>query len=358
MLGQARWIKWMLSAGFLASGSARAFTYEVLYEDSIGRDAVTLGRQPGLFAASKLVLLDGQVKTSGTETTSYDRIVLNYIKIMSQLSLGPNAALRLAMPAEITYEKQEGEQIPREVSQATWLETKPKIEFTYATQNALDIVLGLDVYYISAHNVKTESANFTATDSYQGAVTTMGHVAIVKHGPSFDGGFYYKGSAEKIRKVTKSTSIDDSTFVVEDRVYDPAAVAIFMQTKQSFGQIFGEFAALEASGGGNRTEKGATVKEDYFRVQVAGMFPVMGSKDTQIESSLIYKSLSYADNRNITMDTIPMFGFQLKLLMNPGVPLFAGIMAVKGSDGQSIPEFNATYKLFGIGAVAGIQMNF
>ncbi len=357
MLAKSRWIKFTLSAGLLASGPAHAFTYEVLFEDTIGRDAVLIGRQPGFLGLTKMVLLDGQVKTSGTETTSYDRIVLNYLKVMQQISLGPNASIRGTLPVLVNYEKQEGEQIPREVSESTWLETKPKLEFTYATQSALDIVVGLDLYSISRREVKTESANFTATDKYQPATTSMGHLAVVKHAGNFDGGFSFKTGAERVRKVTKSTSIDESAFDVEDRVYDPTTIAIFMLGKLSFGQIYGEFAAIEASGGGNRTDRGATVKEDYFRIQAAGFFPILGRKDLQLESTLIYKSLSYADNRNITMDTIPMLGLQLKMHFNAGIPLFAGLIGVRGSDGQSIPEFNATYKLFGIGAVAGLQLS-
>jgi|GEM_PF-2965125 len=357
MLGMMRWFMLSFSAGLFIAGPAQAFTYEVLFEDTIGRDAIMFGKQPGFVGTVKTILLDGKVKTSGTDTTRYDRIFMNYAKVMQQIAIGPNAALRGSLPILINYQKQEGDQIPREVSESTWLETKPKIEFIYATQNALDIVLGVNAYSIQSREVEKESAFFTAKDDFEAAVMTYAHLAVVKHSGNFDGGFYYKSSAEKKRNVTKSTSIDASSFTVEDRVYDPTTVAIFMQSRQSFGQLFGEFAAVEASGGGNRTDRGATVKEDYFRVQMAGFFPLKG-KDLQLESTLIYKSLAYADNRNVTMETIPMLGLQMKLHFNIGVPLFAGILGVRGSDGQSIPEFNAEYKLFGIGAVIGIQTNF
>jgi hypothetical protein len=340
----------------LASGSAQAFTYEVLFEDSIGRDAVLFGRTQGFQSLAKVVLLDGQVKTSGTDTTSYDRTLVNYAKFMQQFAIGSQASIRISLPAMLGYQKQEGEQIPRKVTEATWVEAKPKMEFVYATQNALDIILGVDAYYVGEHEAKTESAFFTASNQFESATTTYGHLAVLKHGGNFDGGFSFKAAAEKNRNVTKSTSIDESTFVVEDRIYDPATIAIFMRTSLSFGQIFGEFAAVEASGGGNRTDRGATVKEDYFRMQLAGFFSL--SSALGLESTLIYKSLAYADNRNISMDTIPMLGLQLKLSTNIGMPIFAGLIGVTGSDGQSIPEFNAQYKLFGIGGIAGIQSNF
>lgn len=355
MPGQRPWSRALFCASLLASGSAQAFTYEVLFEDTIGRDAVIFGRTPGFHAVAKSVLLDGSVKTSGTDTRSYDRILVNYAKYMQQFAIGGNASLRLSLPALVNYRKEEGEQVPSIVTESTWLEAKPKVEFVYATQNALDIVLGVDGYYVSSFEAKSESAFFTATDKFEAASTSYGHLAVVKHGGNFDGGFSFKTAAEKKRNVTKSTSIDESSFVVEDRVYDPTTISIFMRTRLGLGLVYGEFSAIEASGGGNRTDRGATVKEDYFRVQVAGFFPL---GPFGFESSLIYKSLSYADNRNISMDTIPMLGLQLKLSANIGVPVFAGLIGVRGTDGQSIPEFNAQYKLFGFGGIAGIQSNF
>ncbi|WP_218110333.1 hypothetical protein [Oligoflexus tunisiensis] len=356
MPGPSPWSRRLLFAGLLASGSAQAFTYEVLYEDTIGRDAVVFGRTPGFQAVAKSVLLDGSVKTSGTETRTFDRNVINYVKYMQQFAIGSNASLRLTLPALVNYRKEEGEQTPVIVTESTWLEAKPRLEFVYATQNALDLVLGVDGYHVTEFEAKSESALFTATDKYEAASASYGHLVVVKHGGNFDGGFSFKAAAEKKRNVTKSTSIDESTFVVEDRIYDPTTIAIFMRTKVKWGLIFGEFAAIEASGGGNRTDRGATVKEDYFRVQLAGFFPLSGALD--LESTLIYKSLSYADNRNVSMDTIPMLGLQLKLTANIGVPVFGGLIGVQGTDGQSIPEFNARYKLFGIGGIAGIQSNF
>jgi hypothetical protein len=355
MPGQRPWSRLLFCAGLLASGSAQGFTYEVLFEDTISRDAVIFGRTPGFQVVAKSVLLDGSVKTSGTDTRTFDRVLVNYAKYMQQFAIGSNASLRLTLPALINYRKEEGEQVPNIIRESTWLEAKPKFEFVYATQNSLDLVLGVDAYHVSAFEAKSESANFTATDKFEAASTTYGHLAVVKHGGNFDGGFSFKTAAEKKRNVTKSTNIDDSSVVVEDRIYDPTTIAIFMRTRLGLGLIYGEFAAIEASGGGNRTDRGATVKEDYFRVQLAGFFPL---GPFGFESTLIYKSLSYADNRNVTMDTIPMLGLQLKLSANFGVPVFAGIIGVRGTDGQSIPEFNAQYRLFGYGGIAGIQTNF
>lgn len=346
-----------LAFGFFTTNPLAAFTYEVLFENTIGRDAVQIGRLACTRIDTKAILLDGQVETSGTETINYDRSVFSYLQIMQQIALGTSAALRTTLPILLTYDKQEGGQSPRQISESSWLESKPKIELIYATQNALDLILGLDFYYISAHKYETQATNFTAQDKYRPVTMSFGHLVLLKHGGAFDGGFSFKLSGEKSREITKSTSQADSVYVVEDRVYDPTTISIFGQGHLGVSQVYMEFSAIEASGGGNRTDRGATIKEDYFRTQLTGMFP-LGGKDLLLESSLIYKSLSYADSRNVSFDTIPMVGFHLKLHLNPGVPLYAGIVGLRGSDRQSIPEFNANYKLFGIGAVAGTQFSF
>ncbi len=345
---------WALSA---VSTPAQAFTYEVLFDETLGRDAVTLGRNRAFAASFKSVLLDGQVKTSGTDATTYDRLLVNALRLTQQLPVTPNASFRLSVPVVGTFEKQEGQQVPRIISEARWVEAKPRLELIFATQNSLDIILGLNLHVISKYTLATESANFTAKDHYSTLTMNYGHLAIVKHGSGFDGGFSFQLSSEKSRTLTKTTSLEEDALVVEDRVYSPTTISIFANVKQSYGDLYGEFSAIEASGGGNVTENNISVREDYFRMQFTGLFPLMG-KDLQLESSLIYKSLAYADNRNVTLDTIPMMALHAKLKFNLRVPVFVGLIGVRGTDGQSLQEFNADYRIVGVGAVAGTAIEF
>ena len=345
---------WALSA---LPTSAQAFTYEVLFDETLGHDAATLGRARSFAASFKSVLLDGQVETSGTEAVTYDRLLVNGLRLMQQLPVTANASVRLTLPIVGTYEKQEGQQVPRIISEAKWLEAKPRLEVIFATQNSLDIILGLNYHLIGKYTQKTESANFNAKDHYSALSMNYAHLAIVKHGAGFDGGFAFQLSSEKSRKLSKSTTLEEGVFVVEDRVYSPTTISIFANVKQSFGDLYGEFSAIEASGGGNVTENNISVREDYFRMQFTGLFPILG-KELQLESSLIYKSLAYADNRNVTLDTIPMMALHAKAKFDIGVPAFVGLIAVRGTDGQSLQEFNADYRIVGIGAIAGATLDF
>jgi hypothetical protein len=337
------------------SNPASAFSYEVLFDETLARDAIFYGRGQVLVTGFKSVLLDGQVKTDGTDATTYDRLLVSSVRVLHQVPLSGNLALRGTLPVVLTYEKTEGDKIPRIITEATWFESKPKVELIYATQNNLDLVFGLNVYAISKYKVNTESENFTASDTYSPVTSNFGHLALVKHAGTFDGGFAFQFKAEKTRKLTKQTSLETDARTFEDRVYQPTTIAIFANTRRSFGDLYGEFAAVEASGGGNVSEVGRYVREDYFRFQLAGLFPLNG-KSLGLESSLLYKSLSYADNRAVTLDTIPMAALHLKLHVDYGLPFFVGLIGVRGTDGQSLQEFNAQYKLFGVGGTAGLNL--
>lgn len=345
------WISWM------AAGSAQAFTYEVLFDNTLAYDAVTLGRGPRFDASLQSVLLDGRVKTAGTGAVTYDRLLINSLRLRQQLALSPNASARFTLPVVGTFEKQEGQQVPRKISEATWVEAKPKLEFVFVTQNNLDLILGLNYYAASSFDVESEAENFEAKDHYSSVSMTYPHLVIVKRAGRFDGGFSFQMDAEKSRNVSKTTSLDDTRLSFEDKVYSPTTIAIFANLHQSFGDIYTEFAAIEASSGGNRVDNNIAVKEDYFRVQLGGMFPLAG-KDLQLESNFLYKSLSYADNRNVTLDTIPSMALHLKLHVNYGIPAFVGLIGVRGSDGQSLQEFNADYRIQGVGGVAGLGLLF
>lgn len=348
-------IAWGTFISWMAAGSAQAFTYEVLFDRTLAYDAVTLGRGARFDASAQSVLLDGRVKTAGTEAVTYDRLLINSLRVGQQFALSPNASARLTLPVVGTFEKQEGEQIPRKISEATWLEAKPRMEFIFATQNSLDLILGLNFYTISAYDVESKTENFKAKDHFGALNLSYPHLVVVKRGGRFDGGFSFQLDAERGRTVSKSTTLDESRLSFEDKVYSPTTIAIFTSLHQSFGDLYGEFAAIEASSGGNRIDNNIAIKEDYFRVQLGGMFPLLG-KNLQLESNFLYKSLSYADNRNVTLDTIPSMALHLKLHVDYGIPLFAGIVGVRGTDGQSLQEFNADYRIIGFGGVAGVSL--
>ncbi len=341
-----------------AAEGASAFPYETLQPETLARDAASLKHTNQGQLKYRVFVLDGEITTEGTQSTIDSHLLVNEARFAQQFVLSPNLALRLAAPTYFLYQKDEAKDGPTITSDAKWVEAQPRLDLVYSTQNLLDIALGSDAYYVRNYDYVSKTAEFTAKDSYHSAFYARPHLAIVKHGSNFDAGFTYQLKVEKNRAVTKSESIDNTSFTLNDKLFEPTTVAIFMRRDLAGGSIYGEFAAVEASGGGNKSSTGATSEEDYFRVQLSGAIP-LASKSLVFEPALIYKSLSYADNRNVTLSTIPNFGLHLDLNFdNGGLPLFAGIILMRGTDGQSITEFNAKYKLTGYGATVGLNWGF
>lgn len=339
------------------SSPAAAFEYEVLQLETVAHEAGTVGKGWAGGVSGRVVLLDGEVQVLGTETTQYDRVFINQVRAYQQMPLASNLNFRLALAAESLYQKQEGKEVPRIITEAQWGELKPRAEFIYSAQNGLDVVVGVESYYISSISRESKASNFTAKDSYESVTVTYPHVAVVKRNSNYDAGFAFVKSSEKTRHLSKTNSLDSTNIEVDDMVFVPTSVSLFYRGRASFGSYHGEFTAVEASGGGNKTSTGSTVKEDYFRVHFGGSFNLGGSA-LRFEPTLVYKSLSYADNRNVTLDTIPAFGLHLNLVVDQGIPAYIGIIGVRGKDGQSLTEFNAKYKLLGYGAAAGVNWQF
>lgn len=343
---------------FFHSFSVLAFPYEVLQTDTLAREVATLKRSNQGQIKFRSVLIKGEITTEGTEATTEANVFINQLRVMQQLALGTNMTLRLSANTYWRYEKDETQDVPKISGEANILETQPRLDLVYTTANNLDIVLGGDAFYARNHDYESTSTTISSKDAFHSAFFSRPHLAVVKHGSDFDAGFSYQLGVEKKRSLTKSNSIDGTSLELNDVLFDPTTVSIFMRKDLAAGSVYGEFAAVEASGGGNKTARGATAQEDYFRIQVAAAIP-LGSKSLVLEPSLIYKSLSYSDNRNVTLPTIPSFAFHADLNFdNSGLPLFMGIILVKGTDGQSLKEFNANYNLIGYGGTLGLNWGF
>lgn len=350
-------MKRLLCLSLAISTPAWAFDYEVLYLETVGYQAATVDKGRAGAAVGRVVLLDGEVQTLGTETTNFDRVFINEVLVYQQLSLFPNLNARLTLPAQTVYEKQEGKETPRIVTEGTWLEAQPRLEAIYTTASNLDVIMGIEGTYISGFNRDSETPNFTAKDEYGSVFFNYPHLAVVKHQAAYDAGFAFVKSGEKTRKLNKTNSLDATRIETDDVVFHPTAVSLFYRGRTGFGSLFGEFTAVEASGGGNKTDTGASVKEDYFRVHFGSSINLSG-RGLRLEPMLIYKSLSYADNRNVTLDTIPALGLHMNLVVDQGLPCYLGLIGVRGKDAQSLTEFNAKYKLLGYGFAAGVNWAF
>lgn len=342
----------------LSAPNLYAHTWDILLHKSLGKDAVDFNRNGQFTTFTNTVLVDGAITSLPTEAVTYDRTLLNFADIAGVIPISDKISLRLDLMSQFAMRVEEGAEEPRKISRETWVEVYPRMGFTFLTQSNLEVFLGLTYAHIGAFERRIESEAIETVWSYEDVLMAIPHVGITKRTGSFEGGFYYKLKAEKSRSITKYTSQDESNLEFEDRAFDPTIVALFFQGKFGEYKLFTEFAAVQASDGGDTTDTGEKVMEDYTLARLMGYFPINPAV-FNLRLFAMHKTLSYADNRNVTLSTIPMTSVHLQFLRGPeNSNTYIGLIYATGKDGQSLPEFNAKYDVKGYGVTAGLHLAF
>jgi hypothetical protein len=142
-----------------------------------------------------------------------------------------------------------------------------------------------------------------------------------------------------------------------DQVNDPTTASLFGRFKIWGGHLLAAFESIEAGEGGSRTDDGDTVSEDYMKFSGEGLVPLSGS--LALNLAVIHRTLSYSDNRNVTFASMPLTVTHLRLIAGSSDNYaFGGVVYGSGKDAQSLPEFNASYKISVVGGTLGINLRF
>lgn len=345
---------WLSLSFFLGLHQANAVTFSTLIDHSLGYDAINHVKSGQFNLQIDALLVDGQVFIKDVESRTFDRTAINYTRIWGEFSISPRFSMRLSLWTKAALRKEEGEFEPRKITEESWGEGRVGLEGTFITQSKLELFFGSSYYGISEFTRTSESANVKTNWKYSQVAFPVFHIGIVKRSGFAQGGFYHRQGGQRDRIITKSAELGDE-FTLTETVHLPTMVGVFFRLKLGAGGfVFGEFSDIQGSEGGNKTDDGDSVTEDHALLRFIHYFPF---GPFGLRTSLIHKTLSYADNRNITIDTIPMSTLHLKFLAG-GKKLrgFLGIIYGHGSDVQSIPEFNAELEVVAFGGSAGLLM--
>ena len=345
-----------IAIGLFFSLDLFAHDFEVLFPYSFGRDA--LEKQDGLGFNTELrtFLVDGEIESTGTESVTFDRTLNSHLRLVVYSPISDKLSARAVISTVASYRKVEGKEQPRTIKTESFYDLKPRLEMTFVTQSAVEMFFGLNYRIAGAFDSITESIDSTTTEKYQAARMDYPHFGFVKRAGGFVGGFYFQQGAEKARTVEKSNDRETTVLSLEDRIQDPTTIGIFAKNKISRYDVYTEFAAIQAGEGGNKTDDGGSVEEDYIRLTIGALIP---ASFIDIETTYIIKTLSYADSRNVSLKTIPQMGLHVDFLLSLGaLDLKAGLVSGYGQDKQSIDEFNADYKVLTYGGTLGLKASF
>ncbi|NRA64996.1 MAG: hypothetical protein HRU19_10980 [Pseudobacteriovorax sp.] len=345
------WLITIVNTGFAQS-------FEVLFPYSLGYDALNYQPQFQVGSTLQSMLVDTEIETSGTESKTYDRTLVNFFRLQASQSLNPKVGMRGTILGLGEFRKLESATEPRVIREEVEYTIRPRFEFIFVTQNALEIFVGLTGRYVFPFEVETVSSSLTSKEDYDSAFLSTQHFGFVKRVGRLQGGFYFRKGAEKARRLKKSNDRDGTILENDDVIHDPTKLGIFARVPLGRNSIYVEFSPVQAGEGGNRTDQGATVTEDYIslfsKVNIA-----TGLQGLEFSGSLLYKTLSYADNRDVSPETIPQTGLHFDANYSLGRARFTfGLVLGYGKDGQSIDEFNADYRLIAFGGRIGASASF
>lgn len=341
----------------LVTEALRADDYEVMTLTSLGSDALSFNKKAGFISDSDTFFVDGKIVSKTIGKTTYDRTLENNTRFGANLTFGQRFFLRPLIGVEYARHVQEGKEAPRLVVKEEPMKFKPRVDATFITANNLEIVTGATYWYVPAYERRSEATGLNTVSHIGQSSLLAPHLILVKRSGSFEGGCYYKAGVESDQEVKTYNTVDSSELVYKQKLYDPTRVGIFFKGMISEFDIYGEFTAVQAGEGGNKTDNGDTIEEDYLSAKFTASMPL----NTGLKGKLgvTHKTLSYADNRNVAIPMIAMTGVHLQALFGSDERYsYLGLAYANGRERQSIPEFNADYMADIYGFSAGLVATF
>lgn len=333
------------------------FGFETLDDYSPISEAADFEKKSDSFTTGDSALVDGQITSFPPDQTTYDRTLVSMLRPGFNVSIANKLAIRTILETRYYIRKQHEEEEPRRIIEEDWFDGRPSIDLTVFGTAGLEIFGGAQGWLLPKHEKTTISVNFEETSTYDEAYMVIGRGGLLKRSYYVTGGFYYEGGKTSSRTVTKEAS--DGTIVeTTDDLYKPTEIGLFLRFEVSKFQMDAEFAAVQAGSGGPKTDTGESTLEDYSRLRVAAFIP-WNKKELNYYLSVIHKTLSYSDNVHMSLDTIPMTSAHFKIINGSfDRHFFVGLIYGYARDTQSIPEFNAKYRIDAYGGKLGFNYRF
>jgi len=347
----------LLLATALSICPSAAFSFDTFEDRTLGYELVNSGTTSDFFAAADEILVDGQITSYPPDLTTYDRTLITMLKIGTNINLNEKFGLRFISDTRFNMRKAYEEKEPRNVTEENWLEIKPTLDLTFRAASGIEFFAGGKAWYLPKHKRTTDSINFTAKESFDPAFLFIPRGGLLKRSQYVTGGVYYEKGDETSRDIVKEAS-DGSKIKADETVYDPTVLGLFFRFNLWNCPIDSEFNAVQASEGGPETQEGKKILEDYTRFRLGVLIP-WDKNSLNYQFVLIHKTISYAESSFISLDTIPLTTAHFKMISGSEARnYFVGLTYGQGDDTQSIPEFNARYRIKAYGAKLGLNYRF
>ncbi len=330
-----------------------AYGFPTQHETGPASQALNWRRGTNVWGRYDFALVDAKIKTSPPDTTTLDRRIENFLMLGGEKALNPKVGLRLNMQVEQVRRRQGEETPPIRWVDTTVSQISPSFDATFVTHAGLEIFGGTLLQVIPSHKQTIDSDSIDGSTTWSSSTLQVPRFGVVRRGSGWSGGFYWIVGRETQRSFTKTAS-DGSSLRGEDIVHVPSQLGLFGEIVWRGIATEFEMAAVQAGEGGNRTESGATVRDDHLLVRVESQGAVAGSLG--VRGGLTHQTLSYSANEFMGLDTIPVTSMRLLATLKMGkAQSDLGLIYGTGRDGQSIPEYNASYAMKAWAVTTGLH---
>lgn len=321
--------------------------------ESPGTQALHFSRNPALWGRLDFGGVDGTVKTSPPDSVKYDRKIEALAEIGAEVILTPNTSLRSNLKVNWLLHKEEERDFPKSPIERSYSSFVPSADFTYINPKGLEMFGGTALYAQTAY-AETQRSDTTSSNTQFGSVALfVPRFGIIRRSQGWSGGLYYVFGREGARSYAKSAS-DESRSDGEISVYIPSVLGAVGQLAVVGADLELDFAQVQASGGGEKSDRGVTTRDDYLHLGLSAYVDLGGYG---WKAKFYHNTLSYSNNAFMNIETLPVSSLQLLFLQGTKeMNVYYGVIYGYGEDGQSIPEFNADYKFHAVSLTTGLLL--
>lgn len=335
--------------------SESAYATTLPDEYTVGYYSLQFKRKTNYWTHIQAVGIDGAIDTSPSNTTKLDRRIEALMITGKDFFVAPSIGVRLNVRADWRMKKQEEKEEPKSPADESKLIAEPEFIFTYVTPKGLELFFGTAYHYEGKHHETQSSTVISSTTTFKEIGFTVPRFGLVKRGEIWSGSIYFVQGKETDQDFEKTAS-DSSIIIGQTNHHVPSEYGIAAKFNLLSSSMEMDFASIQASEGGEKSLDGISVKDDYLRMRLASLIETgIGG----FKLSLFHQTLSYSSNAFMSIDTIPVTSMTFDFLTGTrDSHSYFGVVFGKANDGQSIPEFNASFNYLAFGLRFGFLYPF
>ena len=334
---------------WLATESAHA--QSVRDEYTAGTMALRYRRENNTWFQTQIIGVDASTTTSPPDATFLDRRIENSIVAGKDAVINDRFGIRVASKGFFSFGKRQEKEPPISPQTSRHGEVVGLVDLTYINHKGLELFVGQEYHAFLPATIDRDSGIVSSHLRYNAGSYLLLRAGLMRRGSSWSGGFYFVSGEEDDRDFT-ATASDGTSSQGTSKVYTPTEYGIVTAFDTAAGSYEIDLAMVQAGEGGERSDLGTTIHDDFLRLRLGLFYPLGGGG---ILASLAHQTLSYSNNAFTTIDTIPFT--YLKLAYALGGPFdhfHVGVILGQGKDRTSITEFNASYEYQSVGLITGL----